>query len=119
MKNLEINIGLNVGTIEPVYQGSTTLDTLQRYFEIGVHDFNIDKGTWETEDGAINERIFKVAINVGNMTAKAINFILSNIALDLDQDAIAFRLNGVGQLAFNPMYTGEQFEFNNDYFKEL
>ncbi len=122
MKNLVVNIGLNVGKSEPYNQAFETLLGLQRNFEFGVDDFDTEKGTWEheEEDGVrttIEERVLKVRIKVGRMTKHAINGILSNMALDLDQDAIAYILNGVGSIAYSPMYTGERYEFNKDYFK--
>ena len=45
-KNLVINIGLNVGTTEPLDQGFKTIENLHKYFGFGVHDFNLEKGQW-------------------------------------------------------------------------
>ena len=34
----------------------------------------------------------------------------------MTQECIALKRNGVGRLIFNPNYTGDRFEFNDDYF---
>ena len=120
MKNLVVNIGLNVGNVEPKHQLILTVDVLAHLFNFRFEDWRIHKGQWQDDEGdIIEERVYAVQINVGNLTIVAINNILEAVCEGLNQEAIAFKLNGVGHVVYNSGYKGERFEFNSGYFKEV
>ncbi len=124
MKNLVVNIGLNVGNVEPLFQLKKTTDTLESAMTFNTKDARIHTGQWESveEDGTrtiIDERVLVVRVDVGEMTALSLAIIFEAICSSTKQDAIAFKLDGVGHIVFNKDYTGERFEFNPNYFVEL
>ena len=52
---------------------------------------------------------------------KSVETILKTVEILTElftQDCIAVKINDVGYLVYNPEYTGEKFEFNNEYFIE-
>lgn len=120
MRNLEVNIGLNVGNTAPPTQGSKSAAKMLEYFTFGVHDYRIDTGEWWTKHkDAVVERTLVIAVKVEGLTFNAISRILSTIAKDLEQDAIAFKLDSVGGLAYSPSYIGEKEEYNENFFKSI
>lgn len=42
--------------------------------------------------------------------------VMGYFCVILQQDAIAFKVNNVGYMAFNSQYKGERFAFNSEYF---
>lgn len=120
MNYLEINVGLNVGSIEPSNQSYNTIEELSKMFNFGVHDFRIDTGEWWTkEEGEVVERTLVVGVDGGKLTSLSISLILTNIAIILNQDAIAFRLNGEGYMVYNPKFEGVKVEFKEEFFNTL
>lgn len=118
MKNLIINIGLNIGTVEPEDQLQRTLDLLKELFTIDV--FKVDEGQWINEEGeTITEGVIVVSVNVGGLKESAINLLMISLAIQLYQDAIAYKLNGEGNLVYNPAYVGNKFSFDQEFFKEF
>jgi hypothetical protein len=112
MNNLVVNIGLNVGNLEPNSQAHETLSKFLELFHVKSNGFKVDKSSWE---GA-TERVLVFKTNAGRLSSLAISSILSMLCLSLNQDAIAFKLNGEGFLAFNPNYSGERYTFSEEYF---
>lgn len=112
MNNLVVNIGLNVGNLEPNSQAHETLSKFLELFHVKSNGFKVGKGVWE---GA-TERVLVFRTNVGGVSKLAISAILSMLCVILKQDAISFKLNGEGSLAFNPSYEGEKYTFNEEYF---
>lgn len=117
MKNLVVNIGLNVGKSEPYGQAKATLDVLSYAFDFHSNDYSLQTGQWETEEGVIEERVLVAQINAGMLTPLSVSLILGEICNTINQEAIAFRLNGVGHVVFHKDYQGERFEFNENYFR--
>jgi hypothetical protein len=112
-----VNIGLNVGGFESVRQGFKTLGEVLNLFTFGVHDFRVDTGSWyDKEEGAIVERSLVFRADSGNLTPFALHSIFVNLCVLLEQDAIAFKVDEVGYITFNPSYEGEKFKFNEQYF---
>lgn len=119
MKNLVVNIGLNVGNEEPTNQLKTTMDILSHMFDFTSKDFRIHEGQWQTDEGVVEERVLVVELNVGNLTVVSVKPLLESICEGLVQEAIAYRLNGVGHMAFNDEYEGERFEFKDEFFRTI
>lgn len=109
MKKVVLNIGLNVGTEEPKQQLSRTLTCLLGYFaltSVRVEEVGIYKGS---EERAL----------VGYFETSSEENLVEALVYwckDLKQEAIAYKLNGVGAIAFNPNYTGEKFPFDQQFF---
>lgn len=119
MYNLELNIGLNVGNTEPTNQLILTHNTLAEYFSFKFSNFRIESGSWASEEGIIEERVLIREVNVGQMTKFAIHIILETMCETLNQDAIAYKLNGIGDIAYNSSYKGERYQFNEEYFRSF
>lgn len=111
MNNLTINIGLNVNNNEPKEQYSYTLNALLRTFKTFVHRID-EGGQWNQN----KERVFVVSVNVGSLNLHAIKILLTNLCIDLEQDAISFKLNNEGQMVFDPHYKGKIFNFSEEKF---
>ena len=112
-----VNIGLNVVGYEAIRQGFKTLNEVLNLFAFGVNDFRVETGSWyDKEEGAIIERSLVFRAESGSLKPLALHAIFVNLCVLLEQDAIAFKVDEVGYLAFNPLYKGEKFEFNEKYF---
>ena len=57
-----------------------------------------------------------VVIGLTDRSFDAIKDFLTALSLDLTQDCIAFRYGGKGDLAYRPDFTGERYEFDENYF---
>jgi hypothetical protein len=111
MKNvLELNIGLLRNTDKLPNEVTSIKGMLDKDF--GKHNFRLVNaiGDWGSEE----TYVAKIVLPSANITL--INIILEFICTDLFQDAIAYMINGVGYMAFNPNYKGERYEFNIKYF---
>lgn len=111
MNNLTINIGLNVNNVEPKRQLDYTISILLRTFTSFVHKIN-EGGQWNDN----KERVVVVSVNVGSLNLYAIKMLLANLCIDLEQDAIAFKLNNEGNIVFDPLYNGKTFNFSEEKF---
>ncbi len=110
MKEFVLNIGLNVGYIEPRIQEDSTLFHVEQLFGNMVTEIvDNNSGDWG------KERVCKV---YGKTKLDLITFLkeLQKLAQNLKQDAIAFKYDGYGHIVFNRNYKGEFYEFNQDYF---
>jgi hypothetical protein len=111
MKKVVINIGLKVGNEEPKQQLSRTLTSLLGFFaltSVRTEDEGVYKGNKERTLVAYFETNQEETLN------KTLEYICS----DLHQEAIAYKIDGVGGVAFNPRYEGEHFAFDQKYFKD-
>ena len=109
MKKVVVNIGLNIGNEEPKQQLSRTLTTLLGRFaltSLRVEEVGVYKGKEERTLVAYFE------------TSSLENLIegLVDACHSLNQEAIAYKLEGVGAVVFNPRYEGEQFPFDQQFF---
>lgn len=111
MNNLTINIGLNVNNNEPNNQKELTLKTMLKIFSPTLSK-TVEGGEWN----GIKERIQVYTINAGELNSQGLKLLLSWLCVELNQDAIAFKLNNEGRIAFSPFYNGEKFQFNNEKF---
>ena len=102
-----VNIGLNVGSHEPKTQLSNTLKQLANLelTNLRIEDDGEYKGNGERTVVAYFE------IHYYNNLFEGISWILN-------QEAIAYKLDGEGHIAFNPWYNGERFPFDQKYFKD-
>lgn len=112
MNKFDLNIGLNVGYIEPKIQEGATLHWINQFF--GRIGLSVDikeglGGDWGTE---------RVAVVRGetNLTIPQMRRELADLCRILRQDAIAYRYEGIGDIVFSEAYKGEFYEFNNDYY---
>ena len=55
MKNLVVNIGLNVGNEEPTDQLQLVIDLLHQNINFLPSDTRIEEGQWETDEGVVKE----------------------------------------------------------------
>jgi hypothetical protein len=70
------------------------------------------------KNGEYNGEIEPTLVVVGltDRSFDAIKDILTALSLDLTQDCIAFRYGGKGDLAYRPDFTGDRYEFDEQYF---
>lgn len=113
-QTLILNIGLNVGNVEPEGQLATTVLAAAGYFRIVGMRLETD-----SECNGVPERTIIVKVEVDDEVD--VNDTLAYIAYALRQESIAY-LNPEtqqGGLIFSPAYTGEPYEFDIKYFKHL
>ena len=111
MKQVILNIGLNVGTFEPVNQLTKTLDECTC---IGHYtDVKINVGTYQ----GMTERTLVLTIDyVGSY--ESVKNVLALISENLNQECIAIyntQLNE-GDVIYPLTHQGEKMEFNYKYF---
>lgn len=99
-----VNIGLKVGDSEPKEQLSKTLRELSRFELTSVR---VEEGTYKGND----ERTV-----VAYLETSFYDSLFKIMAWELNQEAIAYKIDGEGKIAFNPRYEGEQFSFDQKYF---
>lgn len=110
MANFILNIGLNVGLIEPLTQLDNTLYHLNNLFSnITTNIVEQNNGDWGKE---------RVMVVSGQTFENFVPFKTQLIELCrlTMQDAIAFRYDEFSDIAYNREYQGEFYEFNEDYF---
>lgn len=106
MKKVVLNIGLNIGEQESRTQLSRTLTFLLEYFvldSVRVEEVGVYKGS--------NKRTLVVYFE-----ADILGNLLETVCWKLSQEAIAYKIDGEGRIAFNPWYNGEQFPFDQQFF---
>lgn len=72
-----------------------------------------------SDDGGGNwnkERVAVIQVDVVDMGEPYILDVLDYLCTKLNQDAIAYKINGIGFMRFNKEYTGERFKFKEEYF---
>ncbi len=109
MEKVVVNIGLNIGVEEPKQQLSRTLISLLGYYaldKVRTDEEGVYKGSGERTLIACFE----------TTSSESLEKVLEYLCSDLKQECIAYKLNGVGAIAFNRNYEGEKFEFNEEYF---
>jgi hypothetical protein len=109
MKNIVVNIGLNIGAEEPQQQLSRTLTCLLGYFaltSVRVEEVGVYKGSEERTLVAYFEA----------SSEESLVEALAYWCRDLKQEAIAYKVNGVGEIIFSTRYEGEQFPFDQQFF---
>ena len=122
MRDLDLNIGLNVGNVEPAQQLQKTLNFFLELFGNAKPIFRIENGVYESQEGKIFERTLVIAMDS--------EFILSSNSFDyfkerlqflckkLNQECIAYHLNGLkrGFLVYPNDFDGIRNEFSSEYF---
>lgn len=106
MKKVVVNIGLKIKDREPETQLSRTLTYLLKdvvLTNLRVEEEGIYKGN--------SERTLVAYFEVDSL-----GLLLNGLAWQLSQDAIAYKIDGVGGVAFNPWYNGEEFLFDQQFF---
>lgn len=111
MRNLILNIGLNVGLVQPDEQLELTVNEVREPFPKSEYKVVESSGDWGKE----NTAVFKIELDK-YMSAENFPLIMQYFCTVMNQDAIAYKVNGVGYMAFNVDYEGERFKFNNEYF---
>ena len=105
MNKIEINIGLgnNPFTAQQIVSPFVTEFTSIKH--------NVQVGEWDGAD--------ELTLVMEFYTDESIDIFrkaMQSLTKTLTQDAIAFRFNGVGELVFNDNYTGERYDFDENYF---
>jgi len=106
MNKIEINIGLG--------NNPFTLDEVQ--FMV-VHRLGkctqtqLQVGEWEGADE--DTLVFEIYTDI---ELDELREYLDFMTIVFEQDAIAFRFNGVGELVWNENYKGERYPFDEKYF---
>lgn len=111
MKKVVVNIGLKVGNEEPKKQLSRTLTSLLGFYaltSLRTEQEGIYKGNEERTLVAYFE----------TSSSESLVETLEYLCTELEQEAIAYKVGGVGGVAFNPRYEGEKFPFDQKYFKD-
>lgn len=72
-------------------------------------------GNWEKERVAILE----INLDDKAFTKDFITYALRELCYSLRQDAIAYKLDGVGSLVFHRNYKGERFKFSEEFFQNI
>lgn len=100
-----VNIGLKVGDSEPKEQLVKTLRQLTNFelTNVRVEDEGIYKGNGERTVVAYFDILYY-------------NNLFESLCFVLHQEAIAYKINGEGKIAFNPLYEGEEFPFDQQFF---
>lgn len=109
---LELNIGLLRNTDKQENRVVGIYNNLKKDF--GEHDYRIADGIGDWG----KERTYVARVPLQSSNIELINTILEYMCIDFNQDAIAYMINGVGYMAFNPSYKGERYEFNIEYFEK-
>ena len=109
MNTIKLNIGLenNLYSFEEVHK------IIPRYISYLNYTYRQQTGEYNGEP----ERTFVASFEHG-ASDKIILDIVEYLTTIFTQDCIAVKINDVGHLVYNPEYTGEKFEFNNEYFIE-
>ena len=102
-----VNIGLKVGSSEPKEQLSNTLKQLSN---LELTNLRIE------ENGEYKGNKERTVVAYFDMYYY--NNLFEGMALELEQESIAYKIDGEGKIAFNPWYKGEYFEFDQKYFKD-
>lgn len=110
---LELNIGLLRNTDKQENRVVGIYNNLKKDF--GNHDYRIADGIGDWGE----ERTYVARIPLHSANIELINTILEYMCIDFQQDAIAYMINGVGYMVFNPSYTGERYKFNINYFERF
>ncbi len=108
MKKVVVNIGLKIKDREPETQLSRTLSYLLEgvvLTNVRVEEEGIYKGN--------SERTLVAYFEVASL---GLGLFLNTLAWKLNQDAIAYKIDGEGKIAFNPWYKGEEFLFDQQFF---
>ena len=113
MNNFDLNIGLNVGYIEPrIQEDRTNYHVNQSFGRLGLSVEVKDGlgGDWGTE---------RVMIVKGETTLSLpqLRRELISMCARLHQDAISYRYNGIGDIVFNESYSGEFYEFDKEFYR--
>lgn len=115
MQSFYLNIGLNVGNIEPQTQLSRTIRGLLNNKELSSFlDIKVVESTYDR----MQERTLVVLIdNFLECDILHLQTIISMLAKDLQQESIAFFHEEHEELIYNPEYKGEKLVFDFIFFK--
>jgi hypothetical protein len=102
---LRFNIGLNNNR----YSVQELLEALGDFMDIDSH-FIV-----EGEYNGDNEPTL-VATGLSDLSLDIVQLNVSLFSMLANQDCIAFRLGGQGDLAYRSDWTGDRYEFNEEYF---
>ena len=105
MNKIEINIGLNNN---PFTAQEIVMPFVSSYTSVKN---NVQVGEWEGADEPTVVMEFYT-----DSSQNDIRVMIQGLVYVLTQDAIAFRFNGDGELVFSSHYTGERYEFDENYF---
>lgn len=112
MQDFILNIGLNVGYIEPKTQLDRTIYHLNNVF-VGTFKDTLKQGNNGSYWG--NERVLIVEGKTG-LSVEEFSKVVENLCFLLSQDAISFCLGTVCEIIYSEGYEGERYKFEEKYF---
>lgn len=114
MKTVVLNIGLNnKDNKEDVTTLYKTIREVSLGFSQPIDNIKLSDdggGDWD------KERVAVIKMEIQDMGEPYILDVLEYLCTKLSQDAIAYKINGIGFMMFNKEYTGERFPFKEEYF---
>jgi len=113
MNKVILNIGLNVGNVEPTKQLNTTLHILTT-LSFSLTSVKVHENSEYNENG---ERCLVVYFDT-EFDLTLISILIDAVCEHLEQQCIAVKFNGVGKLVYDSNYNGERFDFVEKYFKD-
>lgn len=115
MQSFYLNIGLNVGDIEPQTQLSRTVRGLLNNKELSSFlNIKVVESTYQ----GMRERTLVVQVdNFLECDILHLQTIISMLAKDLQQESIVFFHEEHEELIYNPDYKGDKLVFDMQYFK--
>ena len=120
LSKLTLNIGLNVGTIEPLYQKQSSLIHVFSLFDAETYKIRLHKGQYTHSDGTtVFERTLVIELHI-NIEQKDIESKLQILTKTLHQESIAYYFQSesiFSNLVYSDTHKGEKFAFNLAYFE--
>jgi hypothetical protein len=117
MNSIILNIGLSVGTTEPIQQLTITTSLITSLFKgYIIQDLQVSTGEWE----GITERTLVIELLTFSDLIKSTTNLI-NLAGILNQEAIALTFNGEGYLLHKEgiTYVLDADKFDSNYFKTI
>jgi hypothetical protein len=111
MKTLQINIGLNNNPMTP----EEVIDYIASNKEYRLMAYHIVDAEF---NGNVEPTFVGLLEYKYNRQSKILQDF-ENIASVMTQESIAIKTNKMQALAFNPSYNGDEYEFDNQYFKSI
>lgn len=123
MSKVVLNIGLNIGTIEPTTQLQNVIIKLAKS-DFLVRNVKIVNGHWLQADGVKIEERTLVAETTSKFFGRLLKRSVEYLATHLNQDSIAVREyleDGEVEeyLAYNMDWEGDRQEFESEYFTDF
>ena len=123
MSKVVLNIGLNIGTIEPTTQLQNVIIKLAKN-DFLVRNIKVVNGHWLQANGIKIEERTLIAETTSKFFGRLLKRNVEYLATQLNQDSIAVREYLDGEeldeyLAYNMDWEGDRQEFESEYFTDF